>query len=263
MLLLNLPNQESFEEVDKRRFIMPQEIEGKLIWLFILLPGFLSTSIIGQIVDLGQLTEFQVTFYSLVLTLINLSIALPLYWVIGRLRGHKPAGKFNTAAFCSIILIISILTGIIIGFAAEKDIFFVTLRALPITKTLNKRSSSRPLVFLLSQNSTGKLKEEGDARPKEMKKTEAWLKVKLKSGRQYEGWPEFHEIGSKPTELYLSPACEWCEHRGKKILKPISGPGIIIYEREIETITFIDREKSECFEYWLGGESIGVKNREK
>jgi hypothetical protein len=46
---------------------MPSEIANKLIWLF-LLPGFFSMAIIGQIVDLGQLNEFQITFYSLVLT---------------------------------------------------------------------------------------------------------------------------------------------------------------------------------------------------
>jgi hypothetical protein len=142
--------------------------------------------------------------------------------------------------------------GIAIGLAAEKDVFYVKLRSLPITDILNKRSSSRPLTFLLSQNSTGKLKEEGDARPKKFKKTEAWLRIKLKSGKIIEGWPEFYEISDEPSELYLSPACNLEKKDGKEIISPVPGPGVLIFEREIEIITFIDREKCKCFDYWLG-----------
>jgi hypothetical protein len=90
-----------------------------------------------------------------------------------------------------------------------------------------------------------------------MKKTEAWLKVGLKSGKVYEGWPEFFEMGEKPSELYLSPACEWSLQHGKELLKPLPGPGIVIFEREIETITFIDREESRCFAHWFGGKKSG------
>ena len=151
-----------------------------------------------------------------------------------------------------VLLVVSILSGTLIGLAAEKDWFFVTLRCLPITDTLNKRSSSRPLVFLLSQNSTGQLKNDGDARPEPLKKTEAWVKVRLKSGKQYEGWPEYFSIGEQSAELYLSPACEWVSKWGQDVLKPTLGAGIIIFEREIETLTFIDREESKCYAHWLG-----------
>lgn len=237
---------------------MPEEIENKLVWLFILLPGFLSIAIIGKIVDLGQLTEFQITFYSLVLTLVNISIALLIYWflrLLGRPLSRKnretAKDKFNKVFFFTVVMLVSIASGILFGLAAEKDVFFVTLRCLPITDTLNKRSSSRPLVFLLSQNTTGKLKEDGDARPKAMKKTEAWVKVRLRSGKQYEGWPEYFGIGDKASELYLSPACEWVSQSSQEVLKPVPGPGIIIFEREIETLTFIDREESKCLAYWF------------
>jgi hypothetical protein len=241
---------------------MPQEIEDKLIWLFIILPGFLSTTIIGQIVDLGQLTEFQLVFYSFVLTMVNVSIALFIYWLPRLLRrafsrkqsqGQKSDSSFSKGLFCSVVILVSVSTGILIGWAAEKDVFFVTLRALPITDTLNKRSSSRPLVFLLSQNASGQLKEEGDARPKHFKKTEAWVKARLKSGKEYEGWPEYFGIGDETSELYLSPACEWDSKWGKRALEPVPGPGIIIFEREIETLTFVDREESSCYAHWFGG----------
>lgn len=298
---------------------MPKEIEDKIIWLFILLPGFLSVSLIGQIVDLGRLTEFQVVFYSFVLTLVNLFIALPIWWWVSRrvflqkylrVPEHTPIKSL----FYGIVVLVSMVTGILLGLAAEKDVFFVMLRTLPITETLSKRSSRRPLVFLLLQNATGQLKQEGDARPKSMKKTEAWVKVHLKSGKVYEGWPEFFGIGYDPSELYLSPACEWKLQQNKASFKlteqsfkmlrsenipenilerlkplenkeiigeeefldtikkqieevqtvryktlilkhaqqpsPVPGAGIIIFEREIETLTFIDREKSKCLKYY-------------
>lgn len=230
---------------------MPQEIQKKLSWLFMLLPGFLSIAIIGQIVDLGQLTEFQITFYSLVLILVNVVIASPIYGVLSLIFLRKKSDSVKTKSFYAILLFASVISGILIGWAAEKDVFFVTLRALPITETLNKRSSSRPLVFLLSQNATGQLKKDGDARPEPFKKTEAWVKARLKSGKEYEGWPEYFEIGENASELYLSPACEWVSKWGKDVLEPVSGPGIIIFEREIETLAFVDREESGCYARWF------------
>jgi len=61
---------------------MPKEIADKILWLFLLLPGLVSVFFIGLIVDLGQLTEFQTTFYSATLTLINVALTVPIYWII-------------------------------------------------------------------------------------------------------------------------------------------------------------------------------------
>lgn len=234
---------------------MPEEIEDKVIWLFILLPGFLSTTIIGQMVDLGQLTEFQIVFYSFVLTLINFSIILPFRWLVCRIflskKEETVKSRNSKRIFYVIVIFVSLLTGVLIGLAAEKDLFFVTLRSLPITDTLNKRSSSRPLVFLLSQNATGQLKKDGDARPEPYKRTEAWVKIRLKSGKEYEGWPEYFGISNESSEIYLSPACEWVSKWGKETLESVPGPGIIIFEREIETLTFVDREESGCYAHWF------------
>ena len=233
---------------------MPEELESKITWLFILLPGFLSSTIIGQIVDLGQLSEFQIVFYSFVLTLVNLSIALLVSWLI-KVLVVKCGGSLGEGVlkgfFYTIIVIVSIASGVILGFAAEKGSFFVILRSLPITDELNKRSSNRPLVFLLSQNSTGKLRNEGDGRPKDMKMPQPMMvRIHLKSKRIYEGWPEYYELGKIPSEIYLSPACELISESGKEIQKPICGAGVIIYEREIESISFIDSVKSNCRDIW-------------
>lgn len=246
---------------------MPQDIESKLTWLFLLFPGFLSMAIIGQIVDLGQLTEFQITFYSFVLTLVDISVAFFVCWLMGllsrlcsRLFKKSRKAEFSKKVFYVLVFLCSISTGLLIGFAGEKDWFFITLRALPITDTLNKRSSSRPLVFLLSQNSAGQLKEDGDARPPPFEKTtEAWVRVYMKGGKQYEGWPEYFGIGDQATELYLSPACELRSRFGKETLKPIKGPGILIFEREIEALMFIDREESDCYAYWFNEKNQAPK----
>lgn len=248
---------------------MPKEITDKLIWLFLLLPGFLSVSLVGLIVDLGQLSEFQITFYSFVLTLIDIAVALPVCWVAFTLiRKFRPSlldGDTPKYVFCFAIVLVSIPMGIFLGLAAEKDSFFVALRALPITDALNKRSSSRPVVFLLSQNSVGKLDVEGDGRPKGFKQTEAWALIQMKNGKSFEGWPEFYETGSKPSEIYLSPACEVITEPGKPgdLLRPIKGPGIILYESEIQSIELMDRAASVCFAHWLPASKTPQSGRQQ
>ncbi len=252
---------------------MPKEITDKLVWLFLLLPGFLSVALVGLVVDLGQLSEFQITFYSFILTLIDVAIALPLisvtFKLISVIKPKALSDETRTYVFGFVTVIVSILIGIFLGLAAEKDRFFVTLRALPITDTLNKRSSSRPLVFLLSQNTAGRLKTEGDARPAGSKQTEAWARVEMKGGKRYEGWPEFYEIGSKSSEIYLSPACEVASSNPKssgETLRPIAGPGVILYESEIQSVEFLDRSASPCFAHWFPrpkkNTSVGPHNPE-
>ena len=175
---------------------MPKELVDKLTWLFLLLPGFLCMSIVGLIVELGQLSEFQITFYSFILTLVITAISLPLSWCIVRLFSGRLAPANSTTyqfVFFLVATMVAVALGVVLGFAAEGDRFFVTLRALPITNTLNKRSATRPVVFLLTQNTGGKLKMEGDGRPPDKKKGEAWALVQVKNGKRYEGWPEFYE----------------------------------------------------------------------
>src|SRR6266571_3736630 len=141
-------------------------LQDKLIWLFLLSPGFISVTITGMIVDLGQLSEFQITFYSLVLTVVSLAFSVALLWLYGKLIfWRKDTWRWGAPAFLTVTLLLSVALGLGLGIAAERDTFFVKLRALPITDSLNKRSSSRPVTFLLSQNTRGRLSTEGDARP--------------------------------------------------------------------------------------------------
>lgn len=233
---------------------MPEKLEDKLLWLFILLPGFLSITIMSQIVDLGEGNEFQLTFNSLVLTLINAVIALCFCWIVRcavvKLKGRELTDRSAKRLFCVVILFVAVLMGVGLGMAAEGDTFLRVLRVLPLTKTMNKRSTHPPLVFLLAQNTAGQLRSEGDARPQQAKVTDAWARVITKRGKIYEGWPEFYRSGTTEAELYLSPACEVPDESGKGELKTVTGPGILIYEREVESVVLVDRKYSPCFFEW-------------
>lgn len=243
---------------------MPKEIADKLIWLFLLAPGFISVTIVGTIIDLGQLTEFQVTYYSFVLTAFDLVVGLGLIyvWKIGRKIRTGSAPSWTVSQILVMGMLTSVMSGVTLGLAAERDWFFVTLRSLPITDTLNKRSSSRPVAFLLSQNTSGRLKNEGDARPDKV--TEAWVRITLNDGTQYEGWPEFYGIDKEKSEIYLSPACE-ARGKASRVVEKIPGPGVIVYENELKSITFLDRQHSPCFSKWFANAAkpTARDNREK
>jgi hypothetical protein len=230
---------------------LPKEIRDKLVWLFVLAPGFVSMTVLGQIIDLGQLSEFQITYYSLVLTVVDLSVAFALLWMLGWIiRWFRRPWSWSSSVWLGTGILIGGVVGAALGLAAERDAFFVTLRSLPVTKELNKRSSTRPTPFLLSQNSQGKLREDGDGRP--TKTTEAWVLITLKSGnKRYEGWPEFYGLGKERSEIFLSPACEIVSRGGKDQHSKLGGPGVILYEDEIQSIALLERACSPCYLRWF------------
>jgi hypothetical protein len=231
-----------------------EDFEKKLQWIFLLLPGFLCLFVVGQIVALGALDEFQIVFYLVLLNMIIWAATTPLVYgtasLIARVFPHIQMSSVLMPMLSVFVLIASVGLGVVIGLAAEGDTLFRALRAAPITDTLNKVSAKRPLVFILSQNSVGKLKELGDARKPEKKQTEGWAQVAMKSGRVYEGWPEYYTITEEAGEIWLSPACERQAGDGEHSVRRIPGPGILVVEREIESVALLDRSDSECFAAW-------------
>ena len=228
-----------------------EEIGKKLIWFAVLLPGFVTVTIIGAIVDLGDVGEFSLTFYAAALTLLNdiigFLIALFIVFLLG-LMAVRLAFVGSFIIFAIVTLIISVGTGVFLGVALEKGTFFEAVRKIPVLDVLNKRSHARPLIFLLRQNTGGQLDIEGDARPQD-KVGEAYLRVYLDDDVIYEGWPEFYD--SKSTEVYLSPACKIVEDdKGDKATK-IPGPGAIIPESEIKRAIFFDRTSSPCYRQYF------------
>jgi hypothetical protein len=228
-----------------------EEIGKKLIWLVLIFPGFLTVTIIDVIADLGDVGDINLTFYSLALTFVDVIIALVISaLIVGFLAVIRLSlGMLGLIiVFAVSTLAVSIVVGIAGGIAVEEGTFFETVRKLPILNVLNKRSRVRPLVFLLRQNTAGRMDVEGDGRP-EQKVSEAYIRVYLDDDVTFEGWPEFYD--SKSTELYLSPACTITKSGEHFNATKIAGPGVVIPESEIKYATLLDRQSSPCYEQYF------------
>lgn len=235
-----------------------EDFEKKFVWFLIILPGFLSLGLAQYISDIGDVSEFKLICFSLVLTFVNLAFGYVIYLPIcklGELLKQRPKSETplspsisrHPRIFILIVLVVAILTGIIVGVAYENDALLKLLRGIPGTGMITKRSYQRPLTFLLALNRKGKLEE---GRPEPMKTTEAWVKVRLKSGKVFHGYPEFFSLRGENSEIFLSPACREITGHGCTKVVEIEGPGILISEKEIEFIEFLDRPKSECHNLW-------------
>jgi hypothetical protein len=230
------------------------DFEKKFIWFLMILPGFLSLALARYISQMGDMNEFQFTFYSLILTFVNLGATYLIYefgkWV--KIKFKKTVAPAEPtprlpAIFIMLVLVISIFVGIVCGVAYENDVLIRILRSTPGTGMITKRAYQRPLTFLLALNRKGKLEE---GRPESMKVGEAWVKIVLKDGKVFHGYPEFFSLSGNAAEIFLSPACkEITESRRAKVAE-VEGPGVLIFEKEIEFIEFLDRPKSECHNIW-------------
>jgi hypothetical protein len=227
-----------------------EEVEKKAQWILILFPGFLSMWLVGQIVNLGELNDLETIFIAILFNLIDVSVAIIACRLFLNYIARDTRARIDGLIFAVTVLLISTIVGIAAGLAAERDLFFVVLRSLPLTNTLNKRSSAAPLTFLLTQNSGGELTTEGDARPKPEKVTEAFVRIGLKDGRVYEGWPEFYSLSAENGQIYLSPACVYVDHFYGTSKKKISGPGVVLTLAEVSYVEFVDRKASSCFLMW-------------
>jgi hypothetical protein len=200
-----------------------------------------------SIVDLGDVGEFSLTLYTLAFTFLDLTVAVVFAFTLVLLLtafGLTLPQAWQLVIFFVILLFVAISSGIISGIVLERGSFFDIVRKLPLFDILNKRSSARPLIFLLRRNTGGLLAQVGDARPGE-KVGEAWIRIHMQEGPIYEGWPEFYD--SKPTELYLSPACRIDEGGGGAKATKVAGPGVIIPESRIQFAVLLERRSSPCF----------------
>jgi len=242
---------------------MIKDIEKKFTWFLILLPGFISLGLARYISDMGNMSEFELIIYSSGFTVVNLGLSIVLYnggkalgqrWLPRRgdpdTQSESPLSKM---AFILLVLVVSFGVGIAAGVAYENDTLLNWLRAAPGTRLLSKRSYQRPLTFLLAQNRKGKLEE---GRPHSMKTTQAWVEVHLTGGESFEGWPEFFSspesfsTGDENAEIFLSPACKRVKKDGRVKVVIMPGPGVLVFEKDIKFVEFIDRQKSECHNLW-------------
>ena len=228
---------------------MPNDGEKYLYAMVALFPGFISFGLARYITDMGDIGQWEFTMYSFGYSLFNFAIALSIYHSLRWIRGKEKSKTVpSSVPFVLLILVVSILIGIFSASFYEKDTFLRVLRKTPGMRLTTKRSYKRPLPFLLALNRKGQLEE---GRHQSMRGGEAWLKVSLASGKVFEGYPEFFPSGNETSEILLSPACKKAENTSASSeIIDIRGPGVLIYEKEIKFIEFIDREESACYNLW-------------
>lgn len=218
-----------------------EDIEKQLSYIFLLLPGFLSFAIASFITEASEIGDLQIIFYSLIMTLISLSFAY-IFKIGLKITSRRLFYGLNVS--------IAIVLGVGIGLMLENDLFFRALRSFSLTAELNKRSVSRPLTFILSQNTEGRLRREGDARPEPVKVTDAWARVRLVTGEMFEGWPEFYSDTGADTDVYLSPACVMHETNEDSNATAVEGPGVVLFAKQMAYFELIDKNVSACLKIW-------------
>jgi hypothetical protein len=222
---------------------MPSDPEGNEKWLtrmLLLLPGFFSFVIARHLVNGEEIDDFSLVSYSLALSLLNFVLAIALYRILSLFVGiiRRKPGTDNLSvsrtlptlslSFMVTVLALSVILGIVIGYAYSSDLMLSGLRHGPFARKLTKRSVERPLSFLLGANRQGSLEE---GRPNSMKQGQVWVEIHLKSGKVFAGYPEFFPLGQEKSEIFLSPACSV----GAKP-EPWPGPGVLIPEEEISYV---------------------------
>lgn len=245
---------------------MPEEFKDKIFWIVILLPGFLTISIISLVAELN-LDELQFATTALGLTFLNLGIYLLLVRPIGlavrglfrRLRrapaaAAAPAGASTPAGNWPLIIAmfaISIAMGVGLAIAAEADLQYRMLTAITamLGDVVDAETSKKPLGYVLYLNSKGELTSRNiDGRLFDKDRvTEAWVRVRLKEGETFEGWPRVYSQSKEAMQIMLSPACSVTGER--QLIEPIKGPGVLFYEDEIASMRFLDRPTG-CSHYW-------------
>ena len=243
---------------------LPNEIEDKILWLLILLPGFLSFTIIDVIAGLVDLSDFQIITYSFALTMIDISIAIPIYYGLNKLKLYIDkkrnrsvfeeqhwTDKLPVAGFLIVLMIVSFSVGVYGGNSIEKDTFYTSTQKFRLFGLINRDSAKEPVDLVLYRNERGILrKTTSDGRLHgEPQKQQQWLRIKTKDGKTFDGYNRHYDLRKSTSQIFLSPACEVANKISDKVY-PIKGAGVVIYEKEIEYIYLFDKGTI-CRRYWL------------
>lgn len=224
------------------------EVFGKLAWLFILLPGFLFTAVVDFVAELPELSEFQQTGFSLIASMACALLAWPLAWLVSKafhLASRSYRHQVSLPLFFSVAFLTAPLLGLYYGQAVQDGTLLKLIGHTPGIKLLDKASSKRPLIYLLSRNNRGEMRDESaDGRDGSQRRTNSFARFRLKDGGlSYEGWPLYFAHGSKQAEIYVSPACRIDE---KGVATVLPGPGVVIMETELQAVEFLDKAESAC-----------------
>jgi Family of unknown function (DUF6338) len=220
-------------------------------WLYrmlLVLPGFITIGLARYLGDLGDLGDFELTTYSLALSLLIFLIASVLFGLarkLGRRHRHDKLRLFPGLSwgFALTVLALSLVLGVLIAESADSDSGLNAAKYLPGMGWLSKRSSARPLSYFLSLNGDGKLQAIKGIPSLE---TMAWAEVTVEGGNRFAGFPRLYPKENKRSEIFLMPACLL---QGATVT-PIAGPGVLVPEDKIESMVFFDRKDCPCSLLW-------------
>jgi hypothetical protein len=214
--------------------------------MLLLLPGFLAMGLARYIGGMASLDEFELTLYSLSVSLVIFLLSLVLYrglsYAWGFIRkdiGRGRAVNYGSIGFGFFVLSVAVVIGSIIGRSYRSDLILKAART--IFGADLKLSSQRPLSLLLSQNSSGRLEE---GRPKKLRERESWLEVAVEGGERFAGYPLRFRTTSNQSEIFLSPAC-----RLTRGVEAVEGPGVLVSEKNLKYIIFSGRA-GKCYNLW-------------
>lgn len=250
------------------RLGLTEDVLTKLSWLFIILPGFLAYTCLSLISPSSDHTDFEIAAYSFGFLLVSLAISFPIYvaasWSIaffGKQIGLSREKLFNAGnlIFYVVLTAASILIGVGAGINAERDSFYKFAKLIPFVGDPIQDSIRHPIDRILLQNQTGlnhysnprpdsRFYEED--RPARTFSTTAFARLTLENGAIFEGWPLYFDARRDDAQIYMSPACRLVEKSSETSVLPVMGPGVVVYERDIIHIEFVDTFTTVCSSYW-------------
>lgn len=229
-------------------------IPEQLSWFLILLPGFVLVSVMSVVTERPEWSELEFTAYSLIgsvlcfgLTVTVLALGRALFRLMRRkARAPSRSGGYSLpASFVLLNFLLAAALGGLIGVALENDASVKTLNQV-LGLNLDKRSWMRPLKYVLQHNHFGRMQAlEADGRSPALRQAKVYVRIGIKDGPTYEGWPYFLPHGNAKTELFLSPACKQEEKETRFVL--IQGPGVLVPLDEYQSVELVDRAGSSCF----------------
>jgi hypothetical protein len=237
-------------------------------WLYRMLlglPGFLAIGLARYLGDLRDFGDFELTTYSLSLSLLIFLVAGLFYGLlrkIGRRYRHERLRLFPTLSWGFALTVLALSLGLGIGLAEsyDSDSGLGFARHVPGMGWLSKRSSARPFSHFLTLNGEGKLQ---DIRGIPTLETMSWAEVTVEGGNRFAGFPRLYSKEKARSEIFLMPACSI---QGVTPT-PIIGPGVLIPEDKIVSMVFFDRKVSPCSCLWdkvdPSQQSVGVPARKK
>lgn len=218
-------------------------------WAMAFLPGFVALFVFGQIVDSGDIKEFEFVFYLVLLTMITWAVAWPILFFVNRCFGLSINVVEMHPIGTPFFIVLGFFVGGFIGYLSDKNTFYATIRGLPFTSELNVVSKKPVSIFVLDHNAERTLHKNVDTRASQERDDHAWVRILVDGGEEYHGWPGLFSKGREFDELFLTPACKVV---GGSLTKH-EGAGVLLFSQFIKGVEFMDRDNSECACEWGDG----------